>query len=106
MPDRTRGRAPEETCGTVSSGDVVALGMARIVSSRRAVRACEAAITAGGRGASARAEPARIERHVSRPGDGAYDRGAVVLAPLHRRGLDRPGVSTSLDRRGCPRKQV
>ena len=28
MPDSTRGRAPEETCGTVSSGDVVALGMA------------------------------------------------------------------------------
>src|SRR5690348_332098 len=32
MPDRTRGLAPEVTSGTVSSGDVVALGMARIVS--------------------------------------------------------------------------
>src|SRR5690348_8298971 len=32
MPDRTRGLAPEVTLGTVSSGDVVALGMARIVS--------------------------------------------------------------------------
>src|SRR4051812_22987205 len=32
MPDSTRGRAPEETSGTVSSGAVVELGMAGIVS--------------------------------------------------------------------------
>src|SRR4029079_2374934 len=32
MPDSTRGLAPDVTSGTVSSGDVVALGMGRIVS--------------------------------------------------------------------------
>src|SRR3954469_21317889 len=32
MPDRTRGRAPVATSGTVSWGDVVALGMGCIVS--------------------------------------------------------------------------
>ena len=76
MPDSTRGRAPVDTSGTVSSGDVVALGMGGIVSGGQT--GCRGAghVRAGCR-MSASPHPHRRCRHAARPpaddAEGCYE---------------------------------
>src|SRR4029078_5360635 len=89
MPDRPRGRAPVATWGTVSSGDVVALGMARIVSGETRRRA---------RGTSARRGRGQVEQATRLRDEVARARRDPVTVPGARtRGLDK------LDRRGRAR---
>src|SRR3954452_16429150 len=87
MPDSTRGLGPEATAGTVRSGDVVALGMARIVSGEPS---SDARGTSAARGLGQIEQATRLRHEVARA-----RRDPVTVPGAGTRGLDK------LDRRGA-----